>query len=149
MTIRITFEGEVQFAAYTDSSRGGPRIALRLHDRAELEKFVGLEGKRFMCVLVAIADDEQPEPPRAAAPAPAPPAAKLGPLALSAVQMCANPRFQAWLGVDTAEAAGDYLKDVCQVASRRDLDTDEEAGRRFRTEVMARWAQFNRERAEA
>ena len=148
MTIPITFEGEVQFAAYTDSSRGGPRIALRLHDRAELEKFVGLEGKRFMCVLVAIGDGEEPEPPRAA-PASAPQAAKLGPLAMSAVQVCGNPRFQKWLGVDSAEAAGDYLKDVCGVKSRRDLDTDEAAGMRFKVGVMGRWAHFNRERATA
>jgi len=146
MSISTTFEGEVQFAAYTDSSRGGPRIALRLHDRAELEKFVGLEGKRFMCVLVAIADDEQPEPPRAA---PAPKADKLGPLAMSAVQVCGNKRFQQWLGVDSAEAAGQYVKEVCEVSSRRELDTDAIAGHRFRVQIMARWAQFNRERAEA
>ena len=59
-----TYSGEVQFAGYSDSSRSGPRITLRLAERADLESFVGSEGKRYMLALVEIGADEQPVQPQ-------------------------------------------------------------------------------------
>lgn len=131
MSVTPTHSGEVQFVTFADSSKGGPRITLRLQDRDELEAFVGMEGKRFMCVLVAIGDDEQPVPPPAKAPA-----QKLGPLALSAVQFCKNPAFWQWINHESEEDAAQWLKLELGVASRRDIDGDKDAPARFR--VLAR-----------
>jgi hypothetical protein len=140
MSITPAFQGEVQFAGYSDSSRSGPRITLRLHDRAELERFVGKEAKRFMCVLVEIGDDEQPVPP-ARQPEPS---KKLGPLALSAVQFCKNPKFREWLGVETEQEAADWIKVQCGVQSRRDIDADPYAPHRFHVAVAKPFAEYMR-----
>lgn len=117
--MKTAFEGEVQFAGYTDSSRNGPRVTLRLADRDELQRFVGLEGKRFMVALVEIAEDGTPAEPQtqeqrnrmarervdAMQLADKP---KGGPLARLAGQWCAMPSFHAWL-LRT-------MPDLCRVA---------------------------------
>jgi hypothetical protein len=140
MSITPAFQGEVQFAGYSDSSRSGPRITLRLHDRDELQSFVGMEGKRFMCVLVAIGDDEQPVPP-ARQPEPS---KKLGPLALSAVQFCKNPMFLQWLDVRTEAEAADWIKEKCGVVSRREIDGDPYAPHRFHVAVAKPFSEYMR-----
>lgn len=45
--------------------------------------------------------------------------------------MCNNPKFQAYLGVTNAEDAAMHVRRTCGVLSRRDLDRDEEAAKRF------------------
>ena len=53
--------------------------------------------------------------------------------------LCNDPRFQRFAATrcgfpDTkfsAEAAAEYLRDICQIISRRDLNTNETAERRF------------------
>jgi hypothetical protein len=60
MSIEPVFSGEVQFRRYSDTSTQGQQIVLQVEDRESLRPFIGLEGKRFMAVLVAIGDDEQP-----------------------------------------------------------------------------------------
>jgi hypothetical protein len=139
MSITPAFQGEVQFAGYSDSSRSGPRITLRLHDRAELERFVGKEAKRFMCVLVEIGDDEQPVQPTPQAE-PKPPAQRTGPKALLAVQLCKNPAFQRWLiGHESEEHAAQSLRELCDIESRRELDTNHVAAQRFEARVRRPW----------
>lgn len=49
----------------------------------------------------------------------------------TAAILCTNPRFQAWLGASDADEAAQVLRERCQVASRRDLDTDRQAAKRF------------------
>jgi hypothetical protein len=139
MSITPAFQGEVQFATYSDSSRSGPRITLRLHDRAELERFVGKEAKRFMCVLVEIGDDEQPVQPAPQAE-PKPPAQRTGPKALLAVQLCKNPAFQRWLiGHEDEENAARALRKLCDIESRRELDMDPVASQRFEQHIRRPW----------
>lgn len=142
------FSGEVQIAGYTDSSRSGPRLTIRLQDRADLEAFVGMEGKRFMLALVPIGDDEQPAAPTAQAPRPAVKRERMGPLCEWAVFRCGEERFRDWVRMEfgaasdaplTAEQCGDVLKSVAGVASRKDLDTDADAGALFREVVMHRY----------
>jgi hypothetical protein len=115
-----TFSGEVQFAGYSDSSRSGPRVTLRLSDRSDLERFVGCEGKRYMVALVEIGSDEQP------VSAPEPEKPKGGPLAKSAGIICGTPMFQKFAGVrgyDVSEGgAAQLVRDVCNVTSRAELD---------------------------
>lgn len=173
--MKPTFQGEVQFAGYADGSRGGPRVTLRLADRDELEKFIGMEGKRFMAVMVQIADDETPAEP--AAPRRATPVKRHGPLCQWAVERCGEPVFQSWLrpqydralggngsgwgdvtpmddfGGNFAEYTAHCIKVLCKVESRKEFDTDLAAGERFKTLVMrpyAAWLKVNGvQRAEA
>ena len=142
------FAGEVQFAGYADGSRGGPRVTMRLADRSELEKFVGMEGKRFMAVLVEIGDDEQP----VAAPAPAPAVRRerMAPLCEWSVMRCGEAPFQRWAAghpeapkyrketpAETAKAAILFFTGV---ESRRDLDTNEQAAQALHVAVRRPYA---------
>ena len=107
-----TYSGEVQFAGYTDSSRSGPRVTLRLSDRADLDRFVGCEGKRYMLALVEIGDDEQAvAPPAESTP--------MGPLCKWAVQRQKDPAFIEWCGGYDPRA---YILRVCNITSRKQLD---------------------------
>jgi hypothetical protein len=165
--VKPTFQGEVQFASYGDSSRGGPRVTLRLADRDELERFIGKEGKRFACVLVEIADDETPAEPEKPAPArKAVPVKRHGPLCQWAVERCGEPVFQSWLRPqydramggngsgwgdvtpmddfkgNHAEYAAHCIKVICMVDSRKEFDTDPAAGQRFKDLVMRPYSEW-------
>lgn len=158
MAVKTAFEGETQFAGYADSSRGGPRITLRLSDRADLDKFIGCEGKRYMAVLVEIGDDERP------AEDPAPAASKtkrerMAPLCEWAVMRCAEPQFQQWafmqpkrmadssgLGMD--EQAKAFILSVCGIESRKELDTNPEAAKRFHERVRLPYAKWTEHQSE-
>lgn len=120
------FQNEVQFVTFADSSKGGPRITLRLADRDELEAFVGMEGKRFMCVLVQIGDQEEPVPPAEKATV-FKETHRLGPLALSAVQICDSDEFRQWVYEKSGMTAADYIKERCCIESRRELDANRPA----------------------
>ncbi|CAJ0778928.1 hypothetical protein LMG7141_00818 [Ralstonia condita] len=136
MSLQPTYQGEVQFAGYSDSSRSGPRVTMRLHDRDDLQLFVGKEGKRFALVLVEIGDDEQPVQP-------APEAPKGGALAKLAGMWCQEPEFwaflNAWRGDTTypvvVEPGGAALavRAICGVDSRAALDHDKIGETRFQT----------------
>lgn len=52
-------------------------------------------------------------------------------LARTAAILCGNPRFQAHIGVTNTESAASYVRRTCGVSSRRELDRDEQAARRF------------------
>jgi hypothetical protein len=91
--IRPLYQGEVQYVTYADSSKSGPRVTLRLREREELDAFVGMEGKRFACVLVLIGDDEQPALPPAVVETPI----KGGQFARLAGQWCKRPDFAEWI----------------------------------------------------
>lgn len=141
-----TFAGEVQFRRYSDTSTQGTQIVLALPDREALQSFIGLEGKRFMAVLVQIGDDEQPvdaSNSRDIAKVRKSDIARepLGDLCWRAVQWCKEPEFWAFLeaayGVDSMlpvaselDATG-VVRVLCQIESRKELDTNPEAARKF------------------
>jgi len=138
------YAGEAQYVAYSDSSRNGPRITLRLPDREALEHFVGQDGRRVMVAIVLIGDDEHPEPPpavkeqrAAAARAGAVPSgARPGPLCMLAVQLCEMPAFWEFLAQFHGAPAGKQsavkaVRDLCGVDSRRQLDSDHRAAALF------------------
>ncbi len=132
--------GEVQFVTFADSSKGGPRITLRLSDREALEAFVGMEGKRFMCALVLIGDDELPaEPP---APKAEPEKPKGGELAKLAGMWCNDERFRAWLTEHgdfskplNTDTAADVIRGWCRIDSRAELDSNPTAAKDFQTAI--------------
>ena len=149
MAVKPTFSGEMQLAGFADGSRGGPRLTLRLADRSELEKFIGMEGKRFAVVMVEINDDETP----AEEPAPAAPAVRrerMAPLCEWAVMRCNEEPFQRWAAghpnapkyrqdkpADTAKAA---VLHFTGVESRRDLDTNDRAAKALHAMVRRPYA---------
>lgn len=134
------FKGELQFAGWTDSSRGGPRVTFRLADRELLERFIGCEGKRYACMLVELGDDETPAEPAPAAPKTAAPAKRerMGPLCEWAVMRCGEELFQSWAigrmkSLPNCHGREDHARSVvlelCGVKSRKELDTDPTAAR--------------------
>ncbi|GAA4321884.1 hypothetical protein GCM10023144_01440 [Pigmentiphaga soli] len=46
-------------------------------------------------------------------------------------QLCAQPAFQRWLGATTSEQAAEAVRARCGIQSRRELDTNPDAARRF------------------
>lgn len=52
-------------------------------------------------------------------------------LARVAGMLCGNPEFQTHLGATCAESAAAALRRQCGVASRRELDRNPEAARKF------------------
>lgn len=45
--------------------------------------------------------------------------------------LCGNPQFQSYLGVTNSESAAAVVRRQCGVSSRRELDRNLEAARRF------------------
>ncbi len=138
-------------AGFADSSRGGPRVTLRLADRADLDKFIGAEGKRFAVVMVELNDDDT----LAEEPAPARPAVqreRMAPLCEWAVMRCGEPMFQRWAAghpdapkyrkdtpVETAKAAVLFL---CGIESRKYLDTSAVAASKLHVMVRKPYAHW-------
>ncbi len=117
-----TFQGEVLLRRWSNSSTQGVQVTFALADESDLEPLTAKTGKRFMAVLVEIGDDEQPAEPTA------PP----GPLCKRAVSLCQSEAFHKYANVRNDYEAGQWLKGQCVVESRKELDTDPEAGRAFR-----------------
>lgn len=55
------------------------------------------------------------------------------PTSVTAGRLCRQPSFQAFLGVPDANAAAIHVRRVCGIKSRRELDTNVRAARRFHT----------------
>lgn len=139
-----TFAGEVQFRRYSDTSTQGTQIVLALPDREALQSFIGLEGKRFMAVLVQIGDDERPvtgNPVSETKPGNSRyDREPLGDLCWRAVQWCKDPAFWDFLKqavcnpgseISNENDARYVVQAVCGVESRKELDTNPEAARKF------------------
>lgn len=146
-----TFQGEVQFRRWSDSSTQGVQVTFALPDSDELEPLKGLEGKRFMAVLVRIGDDEQPLAP-GSEPVQVRRKDTRGPLCREACEYSELPQFWRWIeavsphrNVDEKRAA-QYIREICDVKSRKELDTDQEAGRYFVNGIRAPFIHWQRER---
>lgn len=156
MSMQTAFQGEVQFRRYSDTSTQGQQVVFAVADREALESFIGKEGKRFMAVLVEIGDDEQPVDVRNSDNKPVtgnPVSAdmgnpiaqrnqRLGDLAWRAVQWCKEPEFWYFLNlctsgdvVDTEEKASRRVKFMCNVGSRKDIDSSPDAIQRFHAHI--------------
>jgi len=137
--MKTSFSGEVQLAGFSDSSRSGPRVTFRLADRADLESFVGLEGRRFMLAMVEVADDETPAVPQdELEPAPEPvvqPAKGVGPLCKWVAIRCGEEAFQRWLGVNDEAGARQAVLAICGIASRKQIDEDPRVGAIFHERI--------------
>ena len=56
---------------------------------------------------------------------------RTGPVCLLAVQLCKNPDFLAFCSARSADEAADYIRRVCHVGSRAELDHDQQAANLF------------------
>ena len=174
-----TITTELMLLSWRESSSGGASITLAI-DAEGLEHFKALTaakngkgGQRFMAAFALLGDDETPQPipsKPATAPAPQPESKeKLGPRALLAVQLCANPEFQEWIRPlydrlmggngsawgdvspeDFTEAktekqrreawAAHVVKVFCGCSkSRRELDDDLDCARLFEQRIRRPW----------
>lgn len=135
-----TFQGEVQFRRYSDTSTQGASIVLALPDRDELAAFIGKEGKRFMAVLVEVGDDEQPvEPPKK----------PIGTIAHWLVMRCNEPEFWAFLnaehdgdGIDNEGDAGNLIKYLFGVKSRKEIDGNPKLERFFHESIRGPYSKW-------
>jgi hypothetical protein len=136
-----TFQGEVQFRRWSDSSTQGVQVTFALPDSADLEPLKHKAGKRFMAVLVEIGDDEQPVQPE-------PKRAQRGPLCREACDLCELGDFMSWASVRSEQDAATTIKMLCGVESRKELDTDAAAAEKFRSLVRVPFMKWQRERRE-
>ena len=125
--VPIAFQGEMQFLRYSDTSRTGQTVTLALADREALDRFIGLEGRRFQVVMVLLSDQDTAEKS---------PKAPLGPLCTEAVGFCNRGDFQVFIVADTAcapTAAGAKLalQQRLRIKTRRELDVDQAAAIRW------------------
>lgn len=61
-------------------------------------------------------------------------------LARWAAQRAQESSFWDWLGVGSVEAATARIKEVCEIESRRELDSDPQAMARFKGQIMRPYA---------
>lgn len=145
-----TFQGEVQFRRWSDSSTQGVQVTFALPDSEALEPLKGKEGRRFAAVLVEIGDDEMPVQPR-------PRKDTRGPLCREACDYCRLPEFWAWVTescegygpVNCEDAARQWVLDTCQITTRKELDTDSEAAADFLKFVRVPFIRWQRARRAA
>jgi hypothetical protein len=137
MTIKPTFTGEMQLAGWSESHTSGCKVTFWLSSPEELEAFRALTvrkgntaGHRFMAALVEIGDDEKPvqEPPKE----------PIGDACRRAVMWCKDPQFWRWIELNdfvigqkiaSEEQARQFVCQMCEVESRRELDTNPEANK--------------------
>lgn len=140
-SIEPTFAGEVQLAGWSESHTGGCKVTLWLSSSEDLQPFRTLTarkgntaGHRFMAALVEIGDDELPvQPPKQVE--------KIGALCLLAVQWCKEPKFWEFCNTTSvfttndetlcADDAASLICAICQIDSRKELDTNKEAAKHF------------------
>ena len=146
-----TFAGEVQLRRWSESNTQGVQVTFALAESADLDKFKGLDGKRFMAVLVQIGDDEQPvlnTPKTGNLPKEREP---LGDLCWRAVQWCKEPEFWAWLSMAYCAVDGGVYDEMgakilvqikCGIDSRKELDTNPEAARKFNQLIRAPYQKY-------
>lgn len=141
-----TINAELMFLNWNDSATGGGKLIFAVGPD-DLEKFKTLTrkegkkpGQRFMAAFALVDEHEQPE--------------RIGPLCTLAVTWCRDPDFQDWLAARfseqwdaviastkaserAADLTAEALRRVLAIKSRRDLDTDAAAARRFTTLIRA------------
>ena len=126
----------LQFECKKDALRqmqeGHWKIQLTVHPNdMPAELLSASMGQRFIAVLAAVGDDEQPVKLEAK------PDKTEGQKAVKrAVMLCKSEDFQQWVRASgwsaTELGARDFILEVCGIASRRDLAIDPEAVERFK-----------------
>jgi len=142
---------EVMLLGWSESHNGGAKVVLQLASPDDLEPFKRMTvakgkvaGQRLALAIVEIGDDEKPVQTQ-----------PVGPLCRLAAQWCKDAEFQRWLwdahdgtvdavinampaapaaefgDATTTDVAARVVRMLCGVQSRRELDTNPNAGRSF------------------
>ena len=132
-----TLKFDAMLLRWSETSNGGATIVLQLVDADELEPFKAMtmvKGKmagQILEITAELSDEGQPSPP-----------GKGGPLSKLAARWCQDSEFQSWamqMGAETWETKADepedrvkeWLRALCGVSSRRELDHDNGAAHKF------------------
>jgi hypothetical protein len=157
--IQPMFHSEVQLAGWSESHNGGCKVTFWLADSSDLDAFRAMtvrkgnqSGQRLACVLVEIDEDEQPVQPNTAT---VNPMAKGGALARLAAQLCADEQF--WQFIDETyqekvihpDQCALWMRCQCEIRSRAELDSNEEAAEYFHTYIRKPWVQWRKDRGLA
>lgn len=142
---------EFQVMNWGESATSGAWVKFWLNPE-DLDAFRAIQcrsgknaGQRFMGALVEIGDDEQPIAYQNATTAsqqaetvavntvtsPAEEKPKGGDLARLAGMLCANPKFVEWAQVENGDRAAEYIRAICRIESRAQLDHDNRAANVF------------------
>lgn len=133
--------GETMLLGWTDGP-GGSFVTLLLDNESDAHPFLGYSrasrgapGTRFMGALAEIDDDETP---RRAEPEPEKHEHKAGrKTSNDAAILSKDSRFHDWLNEHvrtddwTEKSADDWIKGVCRISSKRELDADSPALERY------------------
>ena len=127
------FQDEMMFAGWKDSHSGGPVVFFRLSSSDALEPFKamtvakkGMAGQLLHGVIFEANDSGVPISSASEA------AQKTGQLCLLAIQLCKNHEFWEWTGVaESEQRAKEFILTVCEIQSRKELDTNEDAAEKF------------------
>lgn len=124
---------------------GTLRLTIDIEPRNSQAAFILFGAPGRAVALAALKDGagaaQQPAPPK--------PREHLGDLCYRAVQWCKEPQFWAFLNisftgdhVDSEAGAAELLKFVCNVDSRKELDTDADAARLFSQHIRGPYQQY-------
>ena len=151
MTPATAFQGELMLAGWSETHTGGAKVTFWLPDAESLDTFRTMTvrkgntaGQRFMAVLVELNDDDTPKPQEADKP-------KGGTLAQSAGEICGTEEFQQFVDsrygyvkrTANQHEAAVYIRDVCRVNSRADLDHSP-TGKQLFAQLMADYRDWQR-----
>lgn len=148
----VAFKDEVMLAGWNESHSGGAKVTFFLRDAKALEAFRHLTvakgkqaGHRFAMVLVEIGEDEQPVNQHDK---------KGGAITKLAAMFCGQERFWQWArlkhpeawaraeaivgaagGQAPVEVAAEFVRRMCSIKSRSELDTNAAAQKVFHEHI--------------
>lgn len=104
---------------------GSWMLRLKVHPQDSMKHVADAPmGQRYMLAMVALDDNEEPKQRKSWN--------ELTPSVQAALK-CGDPEFQAFLNVDTEEAAAVKVRERCGVQSRRDLTLNQLAAAAWET----------------
>lgn len=149
---------EAQLADYGETANGGPYVKLRLNDATELDPFRGQDraaknkaGKRYILMLVEVADDEKPVDQHKAQQAER---VKGGPRSKRAARLCLEVDFASFVSASSptfrkahahlsdTEFCRQYILETCRIDSRAQLDHNDRAAHLFEKSVIGPYMQW-------
>lgn len=105
---------------------GTPRLVLDLQcSLSEIAAMGLIPGVPFAVARLTKESSSNP------ASQPQEPKEKPGQLCVMACTFCADKEFQRWLGIDTEEEAKALILEDCRITSRKELDSNYQAGQIF------------------